>query len=120
MHFRTAAVHTEDDRGTRVERINLSITTSESPSDYARFWESDSSPHHSPKENFVTIEVCLAPSDVVSHVPTKAPLIPVTKDSEGSSQSQQQQLTGLLTGLRAYAEVSSVALKVQCGYFVEN
>ncbi|KAM3187334.1 hypothetical protein ACTXT7_002512 [Hymenolepis weldensis] len=100
----TVAVYTEDDRGTRVERINLSITTSESPSDYARFWESNSSPHHSPKENFVTIEVCLAPSDVVSHVPTKASVIPVTKDSEGASQSQQQQLTGLLTGLRAYAE----------------
>nr|CUU99639.1 hypothetical transcript [Hymenolepis microstoma] len=112
----TVAIFTKDERGTPVEQINLSITTFESPSEYVRFWESDSPPHHTPEEELVTIEFCLDPHEVVKNAPTKAPEIPVSKNDTEASQSQEQQLTGLLTGLRAYAEqmiASSSAISPQ-------
>ncbi|VDO15876.1 unnamed protein product [Rodentolepis nana] len=113
-----SSIFTKDKRGTQVEQINLSITTFESPSDYVRFWDGDSSPHRIPEEDFVTIEFCLGPSDVVRNAPTKAPGTPIAQGITEASQSQDQQLISLLTGLRVYAEVSLALLKVQYYYFV--
>ncbi|KAM7534784.1 hypothetical protein Aperf_G00000107833 [Anoplocephala perfoliata] len=93
-----------DEVGTSNERINLSISTSASANDYARFWESDASPCYTPKESRATIEFCLVPNDVVNTLPRKAPMIQSAKEGQVEIQSQQQQLIGLIVGLRAYAE----------------
>lgn len=100
------AIIVDDETGTSTERIHLRISTSESANDYARFWESDVSPCYIPEENRAIFEFCLVPIDVVNTLPEKAPIIQYTKESGAKIQSRQQQVIDLLTGLRAYAEVS--------------
>lgn len=107
-HLPLPALFTEDENGFKAERINLSIATNESPNDYAGFWETETSPHYIPKENFSVFEFCINPINIVNNLPKKAPELPTLSNSDGND----HQLTDLILGLRQYAEVSSDSRKI--------